>query len=577
MGKTPETLTAAQRAAALGMQAVQAAKTGTSAADRTAAYAEKAKESLMPQPSGAPPRLRLDAGGTAARPYEEPIDPQQEFDDSLSALHIQDLEVYGFNTRLRPNPRYHDIKASIRAHGIYNTLTVTRPPGARRYHPYGGGNTRLQIAQELHREGDMRFATLNVTIKRWPGHSQVLAAHMGENDNRGDTTFWEKANAVARFRAEFERETSRVLTVANLSDELRNAGLQYGPRLVNSFDFAVSHLKAVGPWLSAAVVVDSLRPAWQTCHALAKVLDIRDANKVLAQVLDEFGQHLQTQQDRRAQDGVEQQSIESVLEPAELIRAWHQGLASQHSVPADRLTSMVAMLAADRTATKEQLLREPAPSTSPAPGTEPSHSAAGDAAAPASPMPQIPLPGMLAGVGAASPAAGDPPVAQASGAVPHGQLPIAPTKEQVRREVLAAAAELGAMARLEDCLGLCDGLPFGFFVDLPAQPHQVGEEVLSDHTMVQVRMAVWKFMAAISHQMTPDYLSLLPESSTWRQAAESGSDGFASRYEAAIGGGMDDTGQPAIRLGEVGALFTLPRTRDSLIRLLGAMRDMPLA
>ena len=199
--KTPETLTAVDRAAALARHGTQLPalsiapnKPGTAPGmSRTevknAAYSDHVRSMLGPvaRPSRpATPTLSLD--------------PKADADDSFSMLPVSEIEVYKHNPRSGRNPRYDDIRASIVADGITNPITVTRQPGTSKYHPYGGGNTRLSIAKELFEAGDNRFSHLKVIVKAWPGHANVISAHLAENENRGDISFWERAKGVTEFK-----------------------------------------------------------------------------------------------------------------------------------------------------------------------------------------------------------------------------------------------------------------------------------------------------------------------------------------------------------------------------------------
>ncbi|MBS0611386.1 MAG: ParB N-terminal domain-containing protein, partial [Proteobacteria bacterium] len=121
------------------------------------------------------------------------LDPRSDAELSFSILPVSEIVAYGHNPRQGQNPRYDELKASIKADGITNILTVTRRSVDDKYTPYGGGNTRLQIAKELFAEGDQRFAQLRVIVKEWPGDAQVITAHLVENELRADITFWEKA------------------------------------------------------------------------------------------------------------------------------------------------------------------------------------------------------------------------------------------------------------------------------------------------------------------------------------------------------------------------------------------------
>ena len=164
--RTPETLTAADRAARLKLTGRDLGEAEASTTDdpshdqsvnsKNDRYRDRARESLN---VGSPRSATTD------------LDPRAEADMSFALLEIGDIEEYSLNPRTGVNPRFEEIKASIRADGITNMLTVTRRPGAVKYFPYGGGNTRLKIARELFAEGDTRFTRLNVVTKAWPGEA----------------------------------------------------------------------------------------------------------------------------------------------------------------------------------------------------------------------------------------------------------------------------------------------------------------------------------------------------------------------------------------------------------------------
>ena len=256
--RTPETLTAVQRAQRLNLQ-----PTGKSA--------EADKPALAPSMSPAKPPSKqeqqiINQGRatltpiSAKRSATADLDPRDDPDMSFMALPINQIEPYEHNPRTGPNPNYEQIKASIKVDGITNMLTVTRRDKHGKFTTYGGGNTRLRIAKELFEEGDQRFATLQVVFKEWPGDAQVITAHLVENENRADITFWEKAKGVQMFKKEFECESGKPLTAGELNRELKERGLNYGIKTLQNFAFAVEQLSPVGEWLKPREVNESLRP-----------------------------------------------------------------------------------------------------------------------------------------------------------------------------------------------------------------------------------------------------------------------------------------------------------------------------
>ena len=154
--RTPESLTAVdvaaqQRLDNTGKPAVTT--TPKPPSKQELAYQVKARRALD---SGLP---RIGSGPS--------INPHLDTEDSTGYLHIDDIEYFEGNPRKTKNAKYEELKVSIKVDGITNILTVTKPPGATKYHPFGGGNTRLAIAKELYKEGDMRFARLFVVLKPW--------------------------------------------------------------------------------------------------------------------------------------------------------------------------------------------------------------------------------------------------------------------------------------------------------------------------------------------------------------------------------------------------------------------------
>jgi ethanolamine utilization microcompartment shell protein EutS len=45
-------------------------------------------------------------------------------------------------------------------------------------------------------EGVEKLRRIHVVTRKWPGEAAVIAAHLSENDNRGDISFWERAQGV---------------------------------------------------------------------------------------------------------------------------------------------------------------------------------------------------------------------------------------------------------------------------------------------------------------------------------------------------------------------------------------------
>ncbi len=103
-----------------------------------------------------------------------------------STVAITNIQPYERNPRQGRNPEYDRIKDSIRSQGLDQPLVITRRPGSTDYIVFAGGNTRLLVLKELYEEtGEEKFARVPCVIRAWQRESDVLLAHLRENDLRG--------------------------------------------------------------------------------------------------------------------------------------------------------------------------------------------------------------------------------------------------------------------------------------------------------------------------------------------------------------------------------------------------------
>ncbi|EEH8382137.1 hypothetical protein G3164_001932 [Salmonella enterica subsp. enterica serovar Montevideo] len=159
------------------------------------------------------------------------------------------------NPRTTRNPKYDEIKDSIRARGLDTVPKVTRNPelpGS----PYifsDGGNTRYEILRELFAETkDERFYRFHVLFKPWPGRLECLVGHLAENDVRGDLTFIDKALGIRKARSIHEETLGRSVTLRELSDLLRKQGYPIHNSLISRMEHTVEYLYPYMPELLAS-------------------------------------------------------------------------------------------------------------------------------------------------------------------------------------------------------------------------------------------------------------------------------------------------------------------------------------
>lgn len=165
------------------------------------------------------------------------------------ALTLDQIMPYDRNPRRAINPRYDEIKAAIRAAGkLNNLLSVTRRPGDTHYMVESGGNTRLQILQELWQEtnGESFYKT-DCLIVPWQSESHVLSAHLIENELRGDMTLIDKAVALRSLKIELENESGQALSRNEFIRQLINKGYTVSKRQLIRFEYAADFLEPLIP------------------------------------------------------------------------------------------------------------------------------------------------------------------------------------------------------------------------------------------------------------------------------------------------------------------------------------------
>ncbi|MGX2040098.1 hypothetical protein ACWJKU_08170 [Methylocaldum sp. MU1018] len=114
-------------------------------------------------------------------------------------LPAEAIRPYDRSPRRRSNPKYEDIYRSIQAKpGLADDpLTVTRRPGDEHFIVKAGGNTRLEIHRTLWQDtGDPIYRDVFCLFVPWESESEVLRAHIVENEACGELIFIDLAHAV---------------------------------------------------------------------------------------------------------------------------------------------------------------------------------------------------------------------------------------------------------------------------------------------------------------------------------------------------------------------------------------------
>ncbi len=173
--------------------------------------------------------------------------------DTPMLLTLDDTLPYDENPRTTRNPKYDDIKESIRQRGLDTPPPVTRKPGEEKFRIRNGGNTRLAILNELHREtGDEKFFRFHCLFRPWDavrGDIISLTGHLAENDLQGQLLFIERAIGVDKARALYEEEAGESISQRELVRRLGNDGYPVSQSHISKMNETIRHLLPVIPSL----------------------------------------------------------------------------------------------------------------------------------------------------------------------------------------------------------------------------------------------------------------------------------------------------------------------------------------
>jgi ParB family protein of integrating conjugative element (PFGI_1 class) len=158
---------------------------------------------------------------------------------------LDQLRPYDLNPRVTRNPLYDELKASIQTRGLDAPPPITRRPGEAHYIICGGGNTRLQILNELWKETkDERFYRIPTLFRPWSARGEilVLTGHLVENELHGSLSFIERALGIEKARELYEQEANAPLTQTELARRLTADGYPIGQSHISRMQDAVRHL-----------------------------------------------------------------------------------------------------------------------------------------------------------------------------------------------------------------------------------------------------------------------------------------------------------------------------------------------
>ncbi|MDL1247572.1 ParB family protein [Yersinia pestis] len=210
----------------------------------------------------------LQQGKTAAGTQPlAPVLAETPVSEMPLVLTLDEVNPNPDNPRTTRNPKYDDIKASIRVRGLDTVPKVTRDPERPElgYFFSDGGNTRYAILSELWQEtGEERFYRFSCVFKPWPGRLSCVIGHLAENEVRGDLTFIEKAFGVQQARTLFEEQLGKTVSLRELSTLLGESGYPVHSSNISRMEDTVQYLH---PYMPALLESGLGRPQIQ--HLLA--------------------------------------------------------------------------------------------------------------------------------------------------------------------------------------------------------------------------------------------------------------------------------------------------------------------
>ncbi|MBA4218499.1 MAG: hypothetical protein C0460_14350 [Methylibium sp.] len=495
------------------------------------------------------PAAASPASATIRKVYDDAeASRTEELDGSIMTLNVEDVHTYDKDVRIGPNPKHEEIKASLLKQGNNHRFSVTRRPNDSRYFVSAGGNTRLRIIKELWRTTqDKQWRTVDVVYRVWKKESNIVLAHMAENDVRADYTFWERALSIETLAEELKNERGGEVSTSDLVEAMKSVGIPRSAKYIQTARFATTSLQPIGRWLDFDVTQSVLAPAYRALERLATELAAGDrVGRVLRDVAVDLGEALEVRSKEASEEEPRVTVALDASAASSLVDRWQQEVATLLDTSRDGLRRMLEAQAQSPRLTAETLLAisrgegvsfpqgrgalPPPPLGATAPAAQ-----APTTVAPPAPAPnvgagaQMPLrPALIspvapAGMPAATPATVDAqlPAVELPDDIPPN-LAAAGAAGLAQHYFLKAMVQLTSLVELEDCVGVrLNSMPLGYLMELPPN----GFELNSAGQPVEdayLRRCTWLFLAALSGQHDRRAVAKLPADSAWRHLADQG-------------------------------------------------------
>jgi ParB family protein of integrating conjugative element (PFGI_1 class) len=396
-----------------------------------------------------------------------------DIDGARILVPVMQVRTYDRNPRRTINPKFDEIKESIRSVGLLTPFNITRRPGEAHYIVCGGGNTRLVILQQLFQEGHAQFEQVELTFKTWRGEADAIAGHIGENDQRGDMCFWDRAVGIMDIKASLEAERGNPLSLRQFEAELKRLGLSVALANISLMKFALEWLAPLGQRLTG-LDVKRIQPRLNLLKRLAGLWQMDEAGFHETIITPALHEHVLTL------------APDSGADAEQLMRRWEATLAERIGVDSPKFARMLAALDKAPAALRSDL-ESLAVAAKPSVGQPAIAPTAQQFAEPTQHEP-----GHAIGV--------SPEILLTSRPMPNHL--------DLRHHLREAAERLARAGGVAGWFAPLEALPLGFYMEAAPLPQ--------DEDM-EIRRTLWWFLAAASGQLNTDLTQRLPESSRWRR------------------------------------------------------------
>ena len=216
---------------------------------------------------GSPEQTDMNIGQSGFKPF-----------NGLSMqVSIDEIDFFEKNPRHSHDPEmYAQIKESIRASGVQQPVHITKRPNATKYVLAQGGNTRLKIVKELYEEtGESRFSQMPCIYTEYTNDENILIAHLIENEQRADMSFWDKVSAYAELRDLFQQQSGKELSARALEPVFKEHGISLSYSKLAMYFFAANSLFGLGTFCNSLSLQksNSLRQQFNDLKQTAKSVD----------------------------------------------------------------------------------------------------------------------------------------------------------------------------------------------------------------------------------------------------------------------------------------------------------------